>query len=99
MTIAATVVGGVLTCLYDPVPYKRSIMSLVVRCSAASVVNVYAGIVADSGLIESNLIGANNSYNPTNPSIIQAGYPIYVQWPDAAVGASASAVIVFEGEY
>lgn len=98
-TISATVVGGFVTAVFPGASYKRSIKSLVVKCSVSSVVNVYAGIITDSGLIETNRLGANNSYNPTNPSVIQPGYPVYVQWPSAATSATATATIVFEGEF
>ena len=100
ITITAVVLGGSLTAIYPPAPYKRLIKSLIVICSVPSQVDVYAGSSkAGSALIETNPIGANNSYNPTNPSIIQAGFPILVDWPSATGTATARATIVFEGEY
>jgi hypothetical protein len=93
-------VGGTLTSVYPPVSYKRKILSMIVICSRASRVDVYAGAIkAASALIETNPIGANNTYNPSQPSVVQAGYPILVDWPSSGTGDTARATLVFEGEY
>jgi hypothetical protein len=97
ITITATVIGGVLTAIFDPVAYDRKINSLVVSCDSVGPVNVFRGIPVGSGLIATNSIGGRNTYMPVNRDVIPAGSPMYIVWPSASAGV-ATATAVFEGE-
>lgn len=98
-TITATVVGGLLTAVFPPVPYRRRVNSLVVNCSATSSVSVYrSSVTSDSSLIATHPVGNQNTYMPVNRDEIPAGFPMVVVWNNAPAGV-ATATAVFEGEY
>jgi len=93
-TVTARLVGGVLTAIFDGVPYERQIMSIVVNCSPTSVVNVYRGAVSPASQIGTHPVGNQNTYMPPNRDVIPAGFPMFVTWPTATSG---SAIAVFKG--
>jgi hypothetical protein len=98
MTISMIVIGGALTAVFDGVPYKRRINSLVVSTELTSQVAVYRGIISDAALIATHPVAAGNTYMPSNRDEIPAGFPVFVVLTNVATG-SARATMVFEGSY
>lgn len=94
----ATVVGGVLVAVYPPKPYKRYINEVIVKCSVASSVEIYRDLISDSSRVASNPFGSDNTFNPVNRTVVNAGSQVFVRWPSATGSNSASAVITFEGD-